>query len=111
MSQNVNSPLYTISVSTTSSTVTLSPIHMGVNSIMVTNEGAQSVFVFTSPAASTAVFPTTSATAFTNGSVVLPGQQVDLYKNADDGFVNLIRPAAATTANVYLDIGPNFSAN
>jgi hypothetical protein len=109
MSQNVNSQLYTVSATTTSQSITLNPNDVFQNNITVTNEGAQAVFVVTSSAAITAVFPTSSLTVGVNGSVVLAGQSKTFYKNTSDNIIALIRPAAAAAGNVYIDVGSNFA--
>lgn len=108
MSQNINSPVYVISATTSSQNITIEPNNVALNNIMVTNEGAQAVFVATGPAAFTAVFPT-SASAAVNGSVILAGQSKTFYKNATDNVIGVIRPAAAAAGNVYFDIGANFN--
>lgn len=107
MSQNINSPVYVLSATTTSQSITIESKNLSLNSINVTNEGAQSVFVVTSLGALTAVFPT-SASVSVNGSVILTGQQKTFQKNPLDDTITLIRPAAASAGNVYIDLGANF---
>lgn len=104
MALNVNASTYLISVATSSVTITLAQADVGNNTMAVTNTGADPVYVFTSATSGTAVYPSSSATASQFGTVLPTGRHI-VKLNPAHGFVNMIRKAAAATADVAIQVG------
>ena len=97
--------MYLISVATSSVTITLTAAdRQKFSSAYVINTGVDPVYLSTSPASGTAVYPTTSATVSYNGDVIPTGRHL-VRINPNDGFINLIRKAAAATADVVIKLG------
>lgn len=102
---NLSAPQYCISATTTSASVTISQPHVTESVLQISNAGAQSVYVQSGSGAVTAVYPTTSGTAFSNGAVIPAGQTILFKKNPTHETLAVIRPAGATAANCYIKIG------
>lgn len=108
MALATNSPLYLISVATTSVTITLTAADsQKFSTAAVINTGADPVFLYTSVASGTAVYPTTSATASYVGTIIPTGRHI-VHINPNHGYINLIRKAAAATADVAISLGDDY---
>jgi hypothetical protein len=102
---NLSSPLYTLSATTTSASITISQPHLTNDTLQISNAGAQSVYVQSGTGSVTAVYPTSSGTAFKNGAVIPANQTILFKKNPNHETLAVIRPAGASAANIYVKIG------
>jgi hypothetical protein len=99
--QNANAPTYTLSATTTSASVTLSPQDALQSYILVYNSGTVPVFIVTgTSSAPTAVFPTSTTLA---GTVIPAGAVYTLSKNINHEFISGI--AQSGTASVFIKVG------
>lgn len=100
---NINTNTYVIAIDNTSKAATLTPSDAGQSSVVLYNGSDKAVFVKSSAASATLVFPT-SATVPLSGKVVAPGATVTFTKNPDDKYINAIQ-ASSGTGSLYISVG------
>lgn len=102
---NLNSPQYNLSATTTSASITLAEPHVAIDTLLITNTGASSVFVTSGQGAVTAVYPSSSGTAFQNGSIIPVNQSIFYKKNPTHETIAMIRPSGASAGDVCVKVG------
>lgn len=103
VAMNLNTGTYFLTPTAVSQTITLGNNDANQSSVIISNATTKEIFVYSSPLAGTAVFP--SGSTPTAGTVVLSGAIVTFTKNPGEGFLNVIQGVAGT-GNAYFKIGP-----
>ena len=102
----VNTPTYSLSVSSVSAQITLTDADTAAlnQNLILTNEGTAAAFVVTGTTSTTAAFPA-SATVPVVGTVILPGATCTFKRDDKHKFIAAITRSGTTTLTVKLGTG------
>jgi len=99
---NINAKIYVVAATTASASVTLTAADALNTSVLITNDSTDDLFVASSNAALTAVYPT-SASVPVNGNIIPANTTRAFTKNPGDNVISCIRQAG--TGNMSVAVG------